>query len=156
MPTNIEAALAKLNLTLPPAVKPVASYVPVRRAGGLLFVSGQLPMKDGALLATGKVPSANSIDVAQAAAKQCVLNALAAAKAELGDLSLIESVVRIGVFVQSDDTFAEQHKVANGASDLLVEIFGDAGRHARAAVGVNALPLNAAVEVEFLFALTNG
>jgi enamine deaminase RidA (YjgF/YER057c/UK114 family) len=155
MPTNVEAALAKLNLALPPAVKPVASYVPVRIVGNLIYVSGQLPMKDGALLAIGKVPSANAIDAAQSAARQCVLNGLAAVKAEIGDLSRVESVVRIGVFVQSDDTFAEQHKVANGASDLLVEVFGDAGRHARAAVGVNALPLNAAVEVEFLFTLSN-
>lgn len=148
-----EAALAKLNLTLPTAVKPVASYVPVRQAGGLLFVSGQLPMRDGTLMATGKVPSAVSLENAQAAARQCVLNALAAVKAEVGDLSAITGVVRVGVFVQSDDAFAEQHRVANGASDLIVDLFGEAGRHARAAVGVNALPLNAAVEVEFVFAI---
>ncbi|MDB5325460.1 MAG: Endoribonuclease [Phycisphaerales bacterium] len=151
---NWEAAIEKLGLKLPEPVKPVASYVPARRVGNLLYISGQLPMQNGAMMATGKVPSANSIESTQQAARQCVLNALAAAKAELGNLSAIESVVRIGVFVQSDDTFAEQHKVANGASDLLAEIFGEAGRHARAAVGVNALPLNAAVEVEFLFALS--
>lgn len=148
-----EAAVEKLGLTLPPPVKPVASYVPARRVGNLLYVSGQLPMRDGVLIATGKVPSTVAIEAAQQAARQCVLNGLAAAKAELGDLSAIESVVRVGVFVQSDDTFDAQHKVANGASDLLADIFGEAGRHARAAVGVNALPLNAAVEVEFIFAL---
>ena len=150
---SIQHRLDQLNLTLPVAVKPVASYVPVRQAGQLLYVSGQLPMKDGAMMVTGKVPSNTSLQAAQAAARQCVLNALAAVKAELGDLDAIQSVVRVGVFVQSDDTFAEQHRVANGASDLLAEIFGDAGRHARAAVGVNALPLDAAVEVEFIFAL---
>ncbi|HEX8322399.1 MAG TPA: RidA family protein [Tepidisphaeraceae bacterium] len=152
---SLEGTLRRMNIALPEATKPVASYVPVRRAGNLLFVSGQLPLLNGQMLATGKVPSAVSIDQATAAARQCVLNALAAAKAELGGLSRLQAVVRIGVFVQSDDTFAEQHKVANGASDLLVELFGHAGRHARAAVGVNALPLNAAVEVEFIFAVVD-
>ena len=148
---DAEAALARLNLTLPEPPKPVASYVPAKRAGDLLYVSGQLPTRDGVLIAAGKVPSAVSIDDAQAAARQCVLNAIAAAKAEMGGLFNIRGVVRVGVFVQSDDTFAEQHKVANGASDLLAELFGEVGRHARAAVGVNALPLNAAVEVEVVF-----
>ena len=150
-PTDVEANLARLGLTLPTPPKPVASYVPVRRAGNLLIVSGQLPTRDGTLVATGKVPSATSLEQAQAAARQCVLNALAAAKAELGGLSAVRGVARVGVFVQSDDAFSEQHKVANGASDLLFELFGEPGRHARAAVGVNALPLNAAVEVEFTF-----
>ena len=153
MGDRVLGQLRRLNLTLPPAVKPVASYVPVRQAGGLLFVSGQLPMRDGALVATGKVPTSTSLDAAQAAARQCVLNALAAVQETVGDLDRITGVVRVGVFVQSENDFAEQHKVANGASDLLAELFGPAGAHARAAVGVNALPLNASVEVEFVFAV---
>ncbi|MGC4032894.1 MAG: RidA family protein [Tepidisphaeraceae bacterium] len=150
---SIEAKLAELSLVLPPAVKPVAAYLPVRRSGDLLFVSGQLPMKDGKMMVTGKIPSSTGIDNAAHAAEQCVLNALAAVKAEIGDLEKIKGVVRIGVFVQSDHTFAEQHLVANGASELLGKLFGESGRHARAAVGVNSLPLNASVEVEFLFQL---
>lgn len=149
----VEAALARLGLTLPPAPKPVASYVPVRRSGSLLFVSGQLPIRDGTMLAVGPVPSAVTVDAAAHAARRCVLNALAAVKAEIGDLSLVRDVVRVGVFVQSDSGFGGQPEVANGASDLLTEIFGENGRHARAAVGVNALPRNASVEVEFVFSL---
>ena len=153
---TLESRLAELQITLPVAPKPVASYLPTMRSGNLVFVSGQLPMRDGVLLATGKVPSHTSIEVAQQAAQQCVLNALAAVKAELGgDLSRLRRVIRVGVFVQSDDTFTEQPKVANGASDFLMHLLGDAGRHARAAVGVNALPLNAAVEVEFIFEISH-
>lgn len=149
---SLESKLAELQLTLPTPPKPVASYVPTVRTGNLVFVSGQLPMRDGQLLAVGKVPSQASIESAQQAARQCVLNALAAVKHELGgDLSKIRRVVRVGVFVQSDDTFDGQPKVANGASDLLQQLLGAAGQHARAAVGVNALPLNAAVEIEFTF-----
>jgi enamine deaminase RidA (YjgF/YER057c/UK114 family) len=148
---SISERLRELNLTLPAAPKPVAAYIPAVRSGHLLFISGQLPMKDGAPLATGLVPTATSLDAAQSAGKQCVLNALAIAAAELGgNLDAIQRVVRIGVFVASTPEFTEQHKVANGASELLVEIFGERGRHARAAVGVAALPLNASVEIEFL------
>lgn len=149
---DIEAKLRELNLTLPAAPKAIAAYVPAVRAGELFIVSGQLPISDGKLLATGKVPSAVKIELAQAAARQCVLNALAALRGEIADdWSRLVRVVRLGVFVQSDDTFAEQHLVANGASELLQHLFGEIGRHARAAVGVNALPLNAAVEVEAMF-----
>jgi enamine deaminase RidA (YjgF/YER057c/UK114 family) len=149
---NIDAKLTELGLTLPEAPKPIAAYVPSMRTGNLLFVSGQLPTKDGNLLATGPVPSATSIDAAQAAARQCVLNALAIVKASLGgDWSKLVKCVRVGAFIQSDPGFAEQAKVANGASELLQQIMGDPGRHARAAVGTNTLPLNASVEVEFLF-----
>ena len=149
----VEVALARLGLLLPPAPKPVASYVPVRRAGNLLFVSGQLPMRDGVLMAAGAVPSVVSVEVAREAARQCVLNGLAAVKADIGDLSLVRDVIRVGVFVQSDSEFDGQPEVANGASDLLVALFGESGRHSRAAVGVNALPRNAAVEIEFVFSL---
>ncbi len=149
---SIESKLAELGLTLPEAPKPVAAYVPAVTSCGQVIVSGQLPLKDGALMSEGKIPSQVSIDDAQAAARQCVLNGLAVLKAELGgSLDRLIRVVRIGAFVQSDDDFYGQPQVANGASELLQEILGEAGLHARAAVGVNALPLNASVEVEFLF-----
>jgi len=121
-------------------------------SGNLIFVSGQLPMSGGKLLAEGPVPSAVSVESAQKAAAQCVVNALAIVGAELaGKWERIVRVVRIGVFVQSDRDFRDQAKVANGASELLQAIFADAGRHARAAVGAAALPLNASVEIEFIF-----
>ncbi len=151
-PMSIEEKLAELGLTLPEAPKPVAAYVPAVRSGNLVFVSGQLPFAAKTLLATGSVPDQVALDVAHSAAKQCVLNGLAVLKAELdGDLSRLRRVVRIGVFVQSQDGFTQQPAVANGASELLQTLLGDAGKHARAAVGVNALPLNATVEVEFTF-----
>ena len=143
--------LADLGLTLPDAPKPLAAYVPSVRAGNLVFVSGQLPFRDGNLIATGPVPSAISIEQAQEAARQCVLNALAVlAEAIGGDLDRVRRIVRLGVFVASDPTFTDQPQVANGASELLQDIFGDLGRHARAAVGSVALPLGATVEVEMI------
>ncbi|RLS61891.1 MAG: RidA family protein [Planctomycetota bacterium] len=146
------AELTRLGLVLPAAPKPVAAYVPAVRTGNLIFVSGQLPMSSGQLLATGPVPSKISIEDAQKAARQCALNALAVVADQLGgDLRKIKRVVRLGVFVQSDDRFDGQPKVANGASEFMQEVFGDAGRHARAAVGTNALPLDATVEVEVIF-----
>lgn len=146
-----EAQLARLNLTLPAASKPVAAYVPTRRTGNLVFVSGQIPMRDGQLIASGAVPTQVSLEDARAAAVQCTLNGLAALQAEIGSLSKVKQVVRVGVFVCSAAGFTEQPKVANAASELLMEVFGTAGRHARAAVGSIALPLGAAVEIEFLF-----
>ena len=149
--SNPHDALASLGLVLPPAPKPVAAYVPAVRSGNLIFVSGQLPLSDGALLATGPVPSKVSIEEAQKAARQCALNALAVLADQLGgDLSRVVRIVRLGVFVQSDDRFDGKPKVANGASEFMQQVFGEAGRHARAAVGTNALPLDASVEVEVL------
>ena len=143
--------LAALGLTLPAAPKPVAAYVPAVRSGNLVYVSGQLPMRDGSLMATGPVPSRCSLEAAQAAARQCVLNGLAVLGDQLGgDFSRVVRVVRVGAFVQSDDGFVDQPKVANGGSELLQQLFGEAGRHARAAVGTNALPLGASVEIELL------
>ncbi|MCH8258664.1 MAG: RidA family protein [Planctomycetes bacterium] len=143
--------LADLGLTLPDAPKPLAAYVPSVRAGNLVFVSGQLPFRDGNLIATGPVPSAVSIEQARDASRQCVLNALAVlADAVEGDLDRVRQIVRLGVFVASDPTFTDQPQVANGASELLQDIFGDIGRHARAAVGSVALPLGATVEVEMI------
>lgn len=150
---SAEARLAELGLTLPTPAAPVASYVPTRRVGPLLYVSGQVPILNGQLTAKGRVGREITLEQAQAAARQCVLNGLAAAKAAAGSLDAIASVVRVGVWVACDDIFTDQPKVANGASDLLVSIFGDAGKHARAAVGTNTLPLGVPVEVEFLFEL---
>ena len=144
--------LQELGLQLPDAPKPVAAYVPSVRTGNLLFVSGQLPFAAGKLLATGRVPTNTTVDQAKAAAQQCVLNALAIVSQELGgSLSRVKRVVRLGVFVQSAEGFYDQPQVANGASELLQIIFGEAGRHVRTTLGVFALPLNAAVEVECLF-----
>lgn len=151
---SIVDRLQELDLILPTPPKPVAAYVPCVQSGQLLFVSGQLPFAGKYLLAEGLVPSRIPVDQAQAAAQQCILNGLAVANAHLqGDLDRISRVVRIGVFVQSDSSFHDQALVANGASELLEKIFGAAGKHARAAVGVNALPLNAAVEIELLLEL---
>lgn len=134
---------------LPEPPKPVAAYVPAVRTGNLLVVSGQLPFAAGKLLATGPCPSEVILDHAQEAAVQCLLNSLAILGAEIDeDWDRLVRVVRLGVFVQSDHGYGDQPLVANGASELCVEVFGDRGKHARAAVGVNALPLNATVEIE--------
>lgn len=143
--------LKALNIQLPTLAGPFGSYVPAKRVGDLIFVSGQLPMKDGKLLAVGQVPSRCSIEQASVASRQCVINALAAVLAAEGSINHLAGVVRVGGFVSSDADFTAQPKVANGASDLLIELFGEEGKHVRAAVGVNTLPLDAAVEMEFVF-----
>lgn len=145
-----ESTLTSLGLSLPPAPKPVAAYIPFRRAGNLVYVSGQIPLLEGKLIATGIVPTEVSMEMAQKCARQCCLNGLAVIRDALGSLDHVHQVVRLGVFVAGAPTFTEQPKVANAASELLVQIFGDAGRHARAAVGAPSLPLNAPVEVEFV------
>jgi enamine deaminase RidA (YjgF/YER057c/UK114 family) len=148
---SIAVRLAELSIVLPPAPKPVAAYIPAVRTGNLILVSGQLPMAGGQLMATGPVPSKTSLEAANAAARQCALNALAIIADQLGgDLDRVERIVRLGVFVCSDLGFTEQPKVANGASEVLQQIFGEKGRHARAAVGSIALPLGASVEVEMM------
>jgi enamine deaminase RidA (YjgF/YER057c/UK114 family) len=143
----IEDVLAKLGIELPPTAAPVASYVPVRRAGNLAFVSGQLPLRDGVLLFPGKLGAEVALEQGQEGARRCALQALAALREALGSLDAIRGIVQLSVFVASAPGFTDQPKVADGASDVLVEIFGDAGRHARAAVGVAELPLGASVEV---------
>lgn len=142
--------LKELNLSLPPVVKPVGSYVPAVRSGALVFVSGQIPFEAGKLTCTGKVGRDVTLEQAAAAAKLCGLNALAIAAEASGGIDRIARIVRLAVFVNSAAGFTDQPKVANGASDLMVEVFGEAGRHARAAVGAAELPLNAAVEVEMV------
>ncbi|HTW95621.1 MAG TPA: RidA family protein [Tepidisphaeraceae bacterium] len=152
MEIDVEKRLSELGWTMPQPPRPIAAYVPCVRSGSLLFVSGQLPWRDGKLLAAGKVPSVVSLQQAQQAAGQCAVHGLAILGAEIGgDWDKLIRVVRVGVFVLSDDEFTEQAKVANGASELLGQVLGERGKHARAAVGVNALPLGASVEAEFLF-----
>jgi len=151
---DIEAKLKELGIALPEPSKPIAAYVPAVQTGDLLFVAGQLPLIDGKPMHDGKVPAHVHLEDAQACARQCVLNGLAAIKQHLdGDWAKLKRIVRVGVYVQSYDQFAGHASVANGASELLVELFGEAGKHARVAVGVNSLPLNCPVEVELLVEL---
>ena len=147
-PYSPEDRLAALGLTLPPVVPPLAAYVPAVRSGSTVYTSGQLPMTGGQLVSTGKVGAEVGTAEAAALARTCVLNALAAAAALAGGLSSISRVVKLTGFVASAPDFTAQPQVVNGASELLLEIFGDAGRHARSAVGVAVLPLNAPVEIE--------
>lgn len=152
MSSAIEQRLADLGLTLPDAPAPAANYVPYAVAGGLLFVSGQVPMRDGKVAFTGKLGGAADIERGQEAARLCALNVLAQARAACGgDLGRLRRCVKLGGFVASTPEFTDQHRVINGASDLIAAALGDAGRHARFAVGCSALPLDAAVEVEATF-----
>lgn len=151
MTTDLKQRLADLGVELPAVAGPFGAYVPAKRVGNLVFVAGTLPMENGSLMATGQVPSRCGVERAKVAARQCVVNALAAVQGLGVELEHITGVVRVGVFVNSDASFTEQPTVANGASELLLELFDDAGRHVRSAVGVNTLPLDAAVEIEFIF-----
>ncbi len=145
-----EERLAELGLAVPEVAKPVASYIPAVRSGHHVFTSGQLPMREGRLITTGKVGGEVTPEEAVECARQCALNALAAVRAELGDLSSVKRIVKVVAFVASTPDFTGQPGVANGASELLGDVFGDAGRHARSAVGVPVLPLDAPVEVELV------
>jgi enamine deaminase RidA (YjgF/YER057c/UK114 family) len=144
---TIEARLAELGLTLPEPAAPVASYVPTVEADGMLYISGQLPFLDGVLM-TGKLGDAHSLENGQAAAKACGLMLIAQMKKALGSLDRVERIVKLGVFCASTPDFTDQPKVANGASDLMEAVFGDAGKHARSAVSVPVLPLDAMVEID--------
>ena len=155
MTDRIDRKLEELGLALPEAAAPVASYVPVVEAGGLLHVSGQLPFKDGQLM-TGRAGEDRDLAFAQEAAQRCGLMLVAQIKAALdGRLERVERIVKLGVFVNSAGDFTDQPKVANGASDLMVALFGDAGKHARSAVGVPVLPLGAVVEVDAVVKLAD-
>jgi enamine deaminase RidA (YjgF/YER057c/UK114 family) len=145
-----EERLASLGLSVPDVAKPVAAYIPAVRTGSYVFTSGQLPMRDGQLLTTGKVGGEVTPEEATECARQCALNALAAVRAEIGDLSQVKRIVKAVAFVASTPDFTGQPGVANGASELFGEVFGEAGRHARSAVGVPVLPLDAPVEVELI------
>jgi enamine deaminase RidA (YjgF/YER057c/UK114 family) len=149
---SIAHRLAELGIVLPQPAAPVASYVPVVVAGGLAHVSGQLPFIDGALV-TGRLGEDVDLDLGARAARACGLMILAQLNAALGSLDRVARIVKLGAFVNSAVHFTDQPKVANGASDLMVEVFGDAGKHARSAVGVPVLPLGAAVEVDAIVAV---
>jgi enamine deaminase RidA (YjgF/YER057c/UK114 family) len=142
--------LAELGLTLPPVTAPLAAYVPAVRTGAFVYVSGQVPVVDGKLPATGKVGAEVSAADAAGLARTCALNAIAAAAAAAGGLDRIRRIVKVTGFVASAPGFNGQPQVVNGASELLIEVFGEEGRHARSAVGVAELPLNAPVEVELI------
>ena len=152
----IEAKLKKLNITIPTPTPPAADYVPFVKVGSLVFISGQLPLSQGEITYKGKVGDTMSLKDGQEAARLCALNILAQLKEACeGDLNRIQRCIRLGGFVNSTDTFTEHPKVINGASDLMVAIFGDKGKHTRVALGVNALPLGAVVEVEAIFEVNN-
>ncbi|HEX3823698.1 MAG TPA: RidA family protein [Mycobacteriales bacterium] len=151
--SRIEDRLAELGLSVPAVAAPLAAYVPAVRAGDLVWTSGQLPFVDGKLPATGKVGADVEPEQAAEYAATCALNAIAAIKAEIGDLDAIERVVKVVGYVASDPSFTGQAGVINGASNLIGEVFGDAGKHARAAVGVAVLPLDSPVEVEVVVRL---
>ena len=147
---DYEKKLQSLGLALPPPPKPVATYVPCVRSGKLLFLSGMIPMVEGKMAKVGKLGKELAIEEGQEMARITLLNALAVIKAECGSLDQIERIVRIGLHVASAEGFTQQSAVANGASDLLVQIFGEPGRHARLALGAAELPLNAPVELEMI------
>jgi enamine deaminase RidA (YjgF/YER057c/UK114 family) len=149
-----EERVVELGLELPPVVRPVASYVPTMRTGSLVYTAGQVPLKDGELLASGKVGAEVSPEQATELAKVCALNVIAALKAEVGELSRVVRIVKVVGFVASAPDFYGQPQVINGASDLFGAVFGDAGAHARSAVGVAVLPLNSPVEVEAIAEVT--
>ena len=145
-----EARLAALGLTLPPVAAPLAAYVPAVRSGPYVYTAGQLPLANGKLLMTGRVGAQVSVEEAASLARTCALNALAAVASVTGGLSAVTRIVKIVGFVASDPSFTGQPLVVNGASELLLDVFGDSGRHARSAVGVAVLPLDAPVEIELI------
>lgn len=151
-PATTEARLEELGIVLPKPAAPVAAYVPTVEANGLLYVSGQVSFKDGQLM-VGRLGEDRDLDFGREAARACGLMVLAQAKAALGSLDRVARIVKLGVFVNSDPRFTDQPKVADGASTLMVDLFGDAGKHARAAVGVPTLPLGAAVEIDAVIAV---
>jgi enamine deaminase RidA (YjgF/YER057c/UK114 family) len=150
----IDERLASLGIMLPTPPKPAGSYIPVVKTGNMVFVSGQIPMKDGHVQFKGQVPTNISVEDAKSAARLCTINILAQLKSELGTLDKISRIVRVSGFVSSSQEFYEQPKIINAASDLLYEIFGEKGKHARIAVGVASLPLNSAVEIDLIAEIT--
>ena len=149
-PGSASARLAELGIELPQVVPPLAAYVPASRSGSLVFTAGQLPARDGEMLAVGKLGAEVTEEDGYACARQCALNALAAIAAEVGSVDAIKRIVKVVVFVASTPDFTGQPAIANGASEFLGEVFGEAGKHARSAVGVAALPLDVPVEVELI------
>ncbi len=152
---NIDERLKELGIILTESPKPLGSYVSCVQTGNLLFLSGVLPFRSGKLTRTGRVGETVTLDEAKEDARQIVINAVSVLKVNIGDLNKITKCVKVNGFVASAADFYDQPKVLNGASDLLFEIFGEAGKHARAAVGVNALPMNTPVEIDFIFEVRN-
>lgn len=152
---KVEKKLEELGIEIPKAAAPAAMYVPVKQTGNLLFVSGQIPVKDGVMQFEGKAGKDKTLEEATCAARLCAINIIAAVKGFISDLDKVKSIVKITVFVASETGFDKQHLVANGASQLLFDAFGEAGRHTRSAVSVNQLPLNATVEVEAIIEIEN-
>jgi len=150
---SIDQRLAEIGLTLPQPAAPVASYVPAVEQGGLLHISGQISFAEDGSLIKGRLGEDMNVDAGIAAARRCGVMLLAQMKAALGSLDRIERIVKLGVFVNSAPAFVDQPKVANGASELMQEVFGESGRHARSAVGVTVLPLGVAVEVDAIVAV---
>ena len=150
---SAEKRLAELGIELPGSSPAKAMYIPVKRLGDALYISGQIPMVDGAMLHPGHVGAELTLEQGQEAARACIINMLSAVRAELGTLDEVKNVVKLVALVSSAPDFTEQHLVANAASELLYEVFGEAGRHARSAFGVAALPLGAPVEIEAVFEL---
>ena len=150
-----EQRLTELGIELPPPPKALASYVPVRIHGGLAYVSGQVASVDGAVVNPGRLGAGVSVEQGQEAARRCSLQILAALREALGSLDRVTGVLQLSVFVASDPEFVDQPKVANAASDVLVDVFGDAGKHSRAAIGMAALPLGAPVEVSALVSIVD-
>jgi enamine deaminase RidA (YjgF/YER057c/UK114 family) len=146
-----EDKLKELGIELPKAPSPLGSYVPVIRTGNLVFLSGNLPLVEGKLLRQGRVGENITIDDAREDAKKAVMNALAVLQSHIGSLNIVKRCIKITGYIASSPDFTDQPKVLNAASDLLYDIFGEAGRHTRAAVGVTVLPLNAPIEIEFIF-----
>ena len=146
--SNVESRLESLGIVLPNAARPVASYIPAKKVGNLIFTSGQLPMVNGELISKGLLGQSVEIEEANMAAKICTLNALAAIKNLIGDLDKIQQIVKVTGYVACVPTFIEQPAVVNGASEFLLELFGESGKHARSAVGMSSLPLNSSVEIE--------
>ncbi len=147
----IEDHLKELGITLPSPPMPVASYVPCTISGNIVFVSGQIPIADGAIKYVGKLGVDVPLEAGQAAAQLCAINVLAQLKAAIGDLDRVTRCLKLGVFINAAPDYTQQPEVANGASDLIAAVFGDAGKHARAAVGVGSLPRGVAVEVDAVF-----
>lgn len=146
----IEKKIKILGYDIPIAPKPLAAYIPATRVGNLIFTAGQLPMIEGKLISEGKLGREVSDEIGIKAAEICALNCLSVIKSEIGNLEKIEQVVKVTVFVNSAEGFTAQPKIANGASEFLVNVFGEAGKHVRSAVGVNELPINAPVEIEMI------
>jgi len=150
----IEERLKALNIVLPTPPKPAGSYVPIIISGKTAYVSGQIPIEDGKITHKGKVPSPQSLEEAQKAARLCIINALAQLKSEIGSLDKVSKILKVSGFVNSSPDFTEQPKVINAASDLLVEIFDEKGKHSRVAIGAASLPLDSTVEIDMIVELS--